>query len=65
LLAHCYDYSENIKFIITGSEAGLLHDFVKEDDPRSALFGRHIPELRLDGFSRQKSMEFLIKGFRK
>jgi AAA+ ATPase superfamily predicted ATPase len=63
LLAHCYDYCDNIKFIITGSEAGVLRDFIRIDDSQSSLFGRHIPELRLDGFSREKSREFLIRGF--
>jgi len=63
ILAHCYDYCENIRFVITGSEVGLLEDFLKLEDPNSPLFGRHIPELRLEGFNRKHSVSFLSNGF--
>ncbi|WP_338602566.1 ATP-binding protein [Sulfolobus tengchongensis] len=64
LLAHCYDYCKNVTFILTGSEIGLLYDFLKIEDPSSPLFGRHIEEIRLNRFSSEKSLDFLRQGFR-
>ena len=63
LLAHCYDYCKNVTFILTGSEVGLLYDFLKVEDPSSPLYGRHIDEIRLNRFDEKKSMEFLTEGF--
>jgi AAA+ ATPase superfamily predicted ATPase len=63
LLAHCYDYCENITFILTGSEAGLLYDLLGIDDSSSPLYGRHIEEIRLKPFSKSMSIEFLKRGF--
>ncbi|ARM75245.1 AAA family ATPase [Acidianus manzaensis] len=63
LLSHCYDYCKNVTFILTGSEIGLLYDFLKIDDPSSSLFGRHVKEIRLERFDDKKSKEFLEKGF--
>jgi len=64
LLAHCYDYCKNVTFILTGSEIGLLYDFLKVENPSSPLYGRHIEEIRLNRFDEKKSMEFLIEGFK-
>ena len=64
LLAHCYDYCKNTTFILTGSEAGLLYDFLKIEDPSSPLYGRHIEEVRVSRFDEQNSLTFLKEGFR-
>ncbi|AWR96195.1 AAA family ATPase [Acidianus sulfidivorans JP7] len=64
VLAHCYDYCKNVTFILTGSEIGLLYDFLKIDDPSSPLYGRHVEEIRLNRFTKEKSLEFLKEGFR-
>ncbi|QXJ29205.1 hypothetical protein J5U23_02074 [Saccharolobus shibatae B12] len=64
ILAHCYDYCKNVTFILTGSEIGLLYDFLKIDDPSSPLYGRHLEEIRLNKFSNEQSLEFLREGFR-
>ena len=63
-LAHAYDFDRNITFILTGSEVGLLYDFIGVEDPSSPLFGRYFQEIVIDRFSRSDSMEFLIRGFR-
>ncbi|MEM2813913.1 MAG: ATP-binding protein [Candidatus Methanomethylicia archaeon] len=63
ILAHCYDYCRNISFILTGSEAGLLYDLLRIDQPNSPLYGRHLEEIRLERFSRDTSINFLKKGF--
>jgi AAA+ ATPase superfamily predicted ATPase len=62
-LAHCYDYCKNIVFVVTGSEVGLLKEFLRLEDTQSPLFGRHIPELRLEGFDHRDSIGFLRRGF--
>lgn len=63
ILAHCYDYCKNITFILTGSEIGLLYDFLKIEDPSSPLYGRHLEEVRVNKFDSKKSLDFLKKGF--
>ena len=62
-LAHAYDYDRNLTFVLTGSEVGLLYDFLRVDDPSPPLYGRHYKEVRLERFSREESLEFLTKGF--
>ena len=63
LLAHSYDYCKNISFILTGSELGLLYDFLRLDDPSSPLYGRHIEEVRVGRFNADRSLDFLERGF--
>jgi len=64
LIAHCYDYCDNITFILTGSEAGLLYDLLRAEDPKAPLFGRHMEEVRVKRFDRESSMRFLESGFK-
>ncbi len=64
VLAYVYDNLGNVKVILTGSEVGLLHDFLGLDNPRSPLHGRFIEELTIRPFSRDLSIQFLITGFR-
>ena len=63
VISYCYDNLSNIKFIITGSEVGLLRDFLGFDDPSSWLYGRIRDELIVERFDREKSIDFLEKGF--
>jgi uncharacterized protein len=63
LIAYCYDNLPHIKFLLTGSEVGLLMDFLSLEDPKSALFGRGIDEITLHRFTREKSIEYLEAGF--
>ncbi len=63
LLAHSYDYNDNVTFILTGSEVGLLHDFLLLDEPDSPLYGRYIHNITVERFSRDESFEFLKRGF--
>jgi AAA+ ATPase superfamily predicted ATPase len=62
-IAHAYDYGRNLNFILTGSEVGLLYDFLGTEDPSSPLYGRYIHEVRLERFDQRESLEFLEKGF--
>ncbi|AAY80437.1 ATPase [Sulfolobus acidocaldarius] len=62
-IAHAYDYDENLTFIFTGSEIGLLYDFLGVEDKNSPLYGRYYYSVTLERFSREMSKEFLTKGF--
>ena len=63
LLAYSYDNLDNLWFILSGSEVGLLHDFLGIDDYESPLYGRSHREVVLKPFSKELSMEFLRRGF--
>jgi len=62
-LAHAYDYDRNLTFILTGSEAGLLYDFLKFDNEGSPLYGRYCFNLVVERFDRDTAREFLKRGF--
>ncbi len=64
VLAYTYDNLNNVKVVLTGSEVGLLHDFLGLDNPKSPLYGRFVEELTIKPFSRDASIQFLITGFR-
>jgi len=63
LIAWALDELQNVSFILTGSEIGLLEDFLGLHDPESALFGRAHREIRLKRFERRQSIDFLRRGF--
>jgi AAA+ ATPase superfamily predicted ATPase len=63
LLSWSIDNLKNVFFVITGSEVGLLRDFLKLDSEDSPLRGRVRREVFLDRFTNEQSMEFLKKGF--
>ncbi|CUX78043.1 AAA family ATPase [Thermococcus chitonophagus] len=64
ILAYAVDNLENLTFILTGSEVGMLFDFLRFEDPRAPLFGRYHHDVVLSRFSRDLSLEFLKSGFR-
>ena len=63
ILAWSYDNLDNLKVILSGSEVGVLEEFVGVDNYDSPLYGRAMKELRLERFDESKSMEFMRKGF--
>jgi len=63
LFSYMYDNFKFIKIIISGSEIGLLHDFLNVDDYKSPLYGRYIREISLNPFDKLTSISFLEKGF--
>lgn len=63
LIAYAYDNLPRIKFLLTGSEVGLLMDFIGLENPKSALYGRDREEILLGRFDRAKSIGFLESGF--
>lgn len=62
-IAHAYDYDKNITFILTGSEVGLLYDFLGVNNTESPLYGRYYDEIVLERFDKEKSIEMLRRGF--
>lgn len=63
-IAHSYDYNKNVSFIFTGSEVGLLYDFLKMNDASSPLYGRYYYNLTVERFPKDVSKGFLISGFK-
>lgn len=64
LFAHIFDYCQNVCLVVTGSEMGLLFDFLGFEDPESPLYGRHYTEIKMRNFEHDESMEFLKMGFK-
>jgi AAA+ ATPase superfamily predicted ATPase len=63
LMAHVYDYVKGVQWIVTGSQVGVLQDFLGVERPRSPLFGRVLTRIRLKRLSQDDSKEFLKLGF--
>ncbi len=63
VIAYAVDNLPNITFVLTGSEIGMLHNFLGLDNPKKPLFGRYAREIVLERFTRKQSEDFLIKGF--
>ncbi|MGC8933497.1 MAG: AAA family ATPase [Candidatus Methanodesulfokora sp.] len=63
ILAQSYDNLRGLKFILTGSEVGLLYKFLELENYESPLYGRIVEELMVERFSAEKSIEFLEAGF--
>jgi AAA+ ATPase superfamily predicted ATPase len=63
ILAYAYDNLHNLRFVLTGSEVGLLLDTLRLDDASSPLYGRYVKIIRLERFDEKRSIEFLRKGF--
>lgn len=63
ILAYAYDHL-NIKFIVSGSQIGLLYRFLRVNDPEAPLYGRPYIEVRLGRLSESDSRSFLLEGFK-
>jgi AAA+ ATPase superfamily predicted ATPase len=64
LIAYSYDNLTNTRFVLTGSEVGLLHEFLGLENPESALYARGYNTITLERFDRETSLGFLEAGFR-
>ena len=63
-LSYIYDHLTNVRVIVTGSEVGVLHDFLKLKDYDSPLYGRAVQQIAIKPFNFEQSVEFLQTGFR-
>jgi len=64
LIAWAIDNLDNLVFVLTGSQVGLLQDFLGLEDPSSPLYGRYAKIITLERLSRERAIDFLEKGFR-
>ena len=64
VIAHAYDYLKNITFIITGSQVGFLHRFLKISNPQSPLYGRATLDITLKPFNYEQALLYLEEGFK-
>jgi len=64
LLARIADVNHNIIIILTGSEIGLLYDFLGFDNPESPLYGRHYVEIKMRNFKKEEAKAFLQAGLK-
>ncbi len=64
IIAWAIDNLENLTFLLSGSEVGVLRDFLRLDEPEAPLFGRYRREVHVDRFTEEESINFLHKGFR-
>jgi AAA+ ATPase superfamily predicted ATPase len=64
LFARIADINRNIIIIVTGSEIGLLYDFLGFDAPESSLYGRHYVEIKMRNFTPEEASIFLKTGFK-
>ena len=64
LFAFIYDNFSKLKIILTGSETGILLDFLDIENPQSPLFGRVVKQVRVSRFTREQSITFLKEGFK-
>jgi AAA+ ATPase superfamily predicted ATPase len=63
VLSYFYDRIQNVSFIISGSEIGLVEEVMGENNPEHPLYGRNIVKVAMGRLDRSKAMEFLKKGF--
>ena len=63
LFAHVIDSYRNVTLVVTGSEIGLMFDFLGFEDAGSPLYGRHFVQIQMGNFSASEAENFLIKGF--
>jgi len=63
LFAYVYDNLLNIKLLLSGSQVGLLYDFLGVNNPSAPLFGRAYFEVRTRRLSPDEALEFLERGF--
>ena len=61
-LAYALDHL-NIRIVVSGSEAGLLHKFLRVEDPEAPLYGRPHKIIELKPLTREAALNFLRKGF--
>jgi len=64
LFAHITDVNRNVTLIVTGSEIGLLFEFLGFDNPDSPLYGRHYTEIKMRNFKPEEAKAFLKAGFK-
>jgi len=63
LFAWVLDSLHNIVLVFTGSQVGVLDNFLRLDEGNAPLFGRYEVRIPLPRFNPSESLEFLKRGF--
>jgi hypothetical protein len=63
IMAWSIDNLKNIGYVLTGSEIGMLKDFLKIGNADAPLYGRFKDEIYLERFDAKASAAFLKRGF--
>jgi len=63
MLAYIYDHVPGLQIVLTGSQYGLLQDFVGLEDPTSALYGRSYELISTRRLKVNEAKRFLQLGF--
>lgn len=61
-LAYIYDNFPNIKIILSGSESGMLMNFLGKNNAKAPLYGRAVLELQTHRLEKEGSYSFLTRG---
>lgn len=64
ILAAVYDNYPRLKLLVTGSEIGVMDEFLGKQDADSSLFGRALLELEVQKFNHEQLTQFLQQGFK-
>ncbi|MHB1830371.1 MAG: AAA family ATPase [Candidatus Micrarchaeaceae archaeon] len=64
IIAWSIDNLSNIIFVLTGSEAGMLKEFLRYEDTEAPLYGRFRNEIYLNRFTKEEGIGFLKRGFK-
>ncbi|MGI0141532.1 MAG: AAA family ATPase [Candidatus Micrarchaeales archaeon] len=63
MIAWSIDNLSNVTYMLTGSEIGMLKEFLKYEDVDAPLYGRFRNEIYLEKFDKETASKFLEKGF--
>lgn len=63
VLSYFYDRFPQVSFIISGSEVGLVEGILGEKDAEHPLYGREVAKVAIERLDRNRSAEYLKKGF--
>jgi AAA+ ATPase superfamily predicted ATPase len=61
-LAYALDHL-SIRIVVSGSEVGLLHKFLRVEDPEAPLYGRPHKTIELKPLTKEAASNFLRRGF--
>jgi len=61
-IADIFDHRHEIQTIVSGSQVGLLDDFLEVDDPEAPLFGRGTADITVPRLPRDLAVDFLRRG---
>lgn len=63
LMSDVYDNKDHTQLLVTGSQMGVLHDFLETEGSGASLYGRASREIEVPRLSKEEAIEFLKSGF--